>query len=139
VKGKVRQMQAQLARRRMMADVPTADVVVTNPTHFAVALKYDDKKHRAPVVVAKGVDHVATQIRELAKKSKVTLLESPPLARALHHTTEIGAEIPSALYVAVAQVLAYVFQLKRAAEGLGPDPEKPAPEVDPSLSDPKRN
>jgi flagellar biosynthesis protein FlhB len=138
VKGKVRQMQAQLARRRMMADVPTADVVVTNPTHFAVALKYDDKKHRAPIVVAKGVDHVALQIREIAKKSRVTMLEAPPLARALHHSTEIGAEIPSALYVAVAQVLAYVFQLRRAAEGLGPDPEKPAPEVDPSLSDPKR-
>src|SRR4051812_25205160 len=137
VKGKVRQMQAQMARRRMMADVPTADVVVTNPTHFAVALKYDDKKHGAPIVVAKGVDHVATQIREIAKKSKVTLLESPPLARALYRTTEIGAEIPSALYVAVAQVLAYVFQLRRAAEGLGPDPEKPTPDVDPELSDPK--
>ena len=139
VKGKVRQMQAQIARRRMMADVPTADVVVTNPTHFAVALKYDDRKHGAPIVVAKGVDHVATQIREIAKKSKVTLLEAPPLARALYRTTEIGAEIPSALYVAVAQVLAYVFQLRRAAEGLGPDPEKPTPEVDPSLSDPKPN
>ncbi len=138
VKGKVRQMQAQLARRRMMADVPTADVVVTNPTHFAVALRYDDKKHGAPIVVAKGVDHLALQIREIAKKNKVTLLEAPPLARALHHSTEVGAEIPSALYVAVAQVLAYVFQLRRAAEGLGPDPEKPTPEVDPSLSDPKR-
>ena len=139
VKGKVRQMQAQIARRRMMADVPTADVVVTNPTHFAVALKYDDRKHGAPIVVAKGVDYVAEQIREIAKKSKVTLLEAPPLARALYRTTEIGAEIPSALYVAVAQVLAYVFQLRRAAEGLAPDPEKPAPEVDPSLSDPKPN
>ena len=139
VKGKVRQMQAQIARRRMMADVPTADVVVTNPTHFAVALKYDDKKHRAPIVVAKGVDHVATQIRAIAKKSKVTMLEAPPLARALYRTTEIGAEIPSALYVAVAQVLAYVFQLRRAAEGLAPDPEKPTPDVDPSLSDPKPN
>ncbi len=137
VKGKVRQMQAQIARRRMMADVPTADVIVTNPTHFAVALKYDDRTHRAPVVVAKGVDHVAAQIREIARKSKVTLLEAPPLARALYRTTEIGAEIPSALYVAVAQVLAYVFQLRRAAEGLGPDPEKPTPDVDPSLSDPK--
>jgi flagellar biosynthetic protein FlhB len=139
VKGKVRQMQAQIARRRMMADVPTADVVVTNPTHFAVALKYDDRKHGAPIVVAKGVDYVAEQIREIAKKSKVTLLEAPPLARALYRTTEIGAEIPSALYVAVAQVLAYVFQLRRAAEGLGPDPERPTPEVDPSLSDPKPN
>jgi flagellar biosynthetic protein FlhB len=139
VKGKVRQMQAQIARRRMMADVPTADVVVTNPTHFAVALKYDDRKHGAPIVVAKGVDYVAEQIREIAKKSKVTLLEAPPLARALYRTTEIGAEIPSALYVAVAQVLAYVFQLRRAAEGLAPDPEKPTPEVDPSLSDPKPN
>jgi flagellar biosynthetic protein FlhB len=139
VKGRVRQLQAQVARRRMMADVPKADVVVTNPTHFAVALKYDDGKHGAPIVVAKGVDHVAAQIREIARKSKVTLLEAPPLARALYRTTEIGAEIPSALYVAVAQVLAYVFQLRRAAEGLGPEPEKPAPEVDPSLSDPKPN
>jgi len=137
VKGRVRQLQQQMARRRMMADVPTADVVITNPTHFAVALRYDDAKHRAPVVVAKGVDHVATQIRAIAAKNKVTLLEAPPLARALYRTTDIGAEIPSALYVAVAQVLAYVFQLKRAAEGLGPDPEMPTPEVDPALSDPK--
>jgi flagellar biosynthetic protein FlhB len=137
VKGKVRQLQAQMARRRMMADVPSADVVVTNPTHFAVALRYDDGRHRAPVVVAKGVDHVAAQIREIAKGAKVTLLESPPLARALYRTTEIGHEIPSALYVAVAQVLAYVFQLRRAAEGLGPEPDTPTPDVDPALSDPK--
>jgi len=137
VKGRVRQLQQQMARRRMMADVPTANVVVTNPTHFAVALRYDDGKHRAPIVVAKGVDHVATQIREIAAKHKVTLLAAPPLARALYRTTDIGAEIPSALYVAVAQVLAYVFQLKRAAEGLGPDPEMPKPDVDPALSDPK--
>jgi len=137
VKGRVRQLQQQMARRRMMADVPTANVVVTNPTHFAVALRYDDGKHRAPIVVAKGVDYVATQIREIAAKHKVTLLAAPPLARALYRTTDIGAEIPSALYVAVAQVLAYVFQLKRAAEGLGPDPEMPKPDVDPALSDPK--
>jgi len=137
VKGRLRQLQQQMARRRMMADVPTADVVVTNPTHFAVALRYDDKNMRAPTVVAKGVDHVAAQIRLLAEESGVTMLAAPPLARALYRTTDIGAEIPSALYVAVAQVLAYVFQLKRATETGAPDPEPPSPDVDPALSDPK--
>lgn len=137
VKGRVRQLQQQMARRRMMADVPGADVVVTNPTHFAVALRYDDRRDNAPIVVAKGVDHVAAQIREIARKNGVPLLAAPPLARALYRNTDIGAEISGALYVAVAQVLTYVFQLKRAAEGLAPDPEPPSPDVDPTLSDPK--
>jgi len=137
VKNRVRQMQQQMARRRMMADVPTADVVITNPTHFAVALRYDERKSRAPIVVAKGVDHVAERIREIARQNGITLLQAPPLARALYRTTDVGAEIPSALYVAVAQVLAYVFQLKRAVETGSAYPDTPVPEVDPSLSDPK--
>ncbi|MET0225505.1 MAG: flagellar biosynthesis protein FlhB [Dokdonella sp.] len=136
VKGKIRQMQQQMARQRMMADVPTADVVITNPTHFAVALRYDDGRMAAPTVVAKGVDHIAAQIRELAATSRVPMLAAPPLARALYRTTDIGAEIPSALYVAVAQVLTYVFQLQRAIEAGSPYPQEPSPEVDPALSDP---
>jgi flagellar biosynthetic protein FlhB len=136
LKGKLRQMQQQMARRRMMADVPTADVVITNPTHFAVALRYDESRMGAPTVVAKGVDHVATQIRELAAGNGVPLLAAAPLARALYRTTDIGAEIPSALYVAVAQVLTYLFQLQRAIETGAPHPDTPMPEVDPALSDP---
>jgi len=96
----------------MMSDVPTADVIVTNPTHFAVALKYDEGAFGAPRVVAKGADAVAAKIRELAKANNVPLLEAPPLARALYANSEIGDEIPEALYAAVAEVLAYVFQLR---------------------------
>ena len=112
LKGKIRQMQQQAAERKMMQDVPTADVVVTNPTHFAVALKYTEGEGRAPTVVAKGGDHVATAIRELARKSEVTLVEAPLLARALYWNVEIGQEIPVTLYKAVAQLLTYVFQLR---------------------------
>ncbi len=136
IKAKIRQMQRQMAQRRMMADVPTADVVVTNPTHYAVALKYTDGAGGAPRVVAKGADEVAAKIRELAKEHKVTLLEAPPLARALHKHTEIGDEIPEALYAAVAEVLAYVFQLRAYNKGGGNYPDKPSrlrvpPEMDP--------
>jgi len=136
MKAKVRQMQREMSKRRMMADVPTADVVVTNPTHYAVALKYTDGQGGAPRVVAKGSDEVAAKIRELAKENKVALLEAPALARALHKHTEIGDEIPEALYAAVAEVLAYVFQLRtyKAAGGNYPDrPTKLAvpPELDP--------
>jgi flagellar biosynthetic protein FlhB len=136
IKQRVRQVQQQMSRARMMAEVPRADVVVMNPTHFAVALRYDDKKMLAPIVVAKGVDHMALQIREVAKANKVTLLSAPPLARALYRNAEVGHAIPTALYVAVAQVLAYVYQLKQAADGSVPMPEVPTPDVDPALSDP---
>jgi len=125
LKAKVRQVQREMARRRMMAAVPKADVVVTNPTHFAIALKYMEDRHRAPVVVAKGMDAVAARIRELARESGVPQLEAPPLARALYQHVELGAEIPAALYTAVAQVLAYIFQLKRYSQGQGPRPVEP--------------
>jgi flagellar biosynthetic protein FlhB len=129
IKGRIRQVQQQMARQRMMQDVPKADVVVTNPTHFAVALKYDDKRMRAPIVVAKGVDLVAARIREIATESQVPIFEAPPLARVLYRNVDIGQEIPSSVYVAVAQVLTYVFQLKAARlAGMAP-PEKPVVEV----------
>ncbi|MGU7784531.1 flagellar biosynthesis protein FlhB [Burkholderia sp. PU8-34] len=113
VKGRIRQQQRAIARRRMMAAVPKADVVVTNPTHFAVALQYTDGAMRAPKVVAKGVNLVAARIRELAAEHNVPLLEAPPLARALYHNVELEREIPGSLYAAVAEVLAWVYQLKR--------------------------
>ncbi|WGG51655.1 flagellar biosynthesis protein FlhB [Rugamonas sp. DEMB1] len=136
VKAKIRQLQREMAKRRMMADVPTADVVVTNPTHYAVALKYADGARGAPRVVAKGSDEVAAKIREIARENNVALLEAPALARALHKHTEIGDEIPEALYAAVAEVLAYVFQLRSFSKNGGHKPDKPAklevpPELDP--------
>jgi flagellar biosynthetic protein FlhB len=109
---RIRQMQQQLARRRMMHKVPTADVVVVNPTHFAVALKYDPKQMRAPRVVAKGVDLVAANIRRIAQEHKVPVFESPQLARALYRSTDLNKEIPAGLYVAVAQVLSYIFRVR---------------------------
>lgn len=112
VKGQIRRMQQQLASGRMMEAVPTADVVVVNPTHYAVALKYDPKKAQAPIVVAKGVDEVALNIRKVASAHKVAIVEAPPLARVLHAQAEIDREIPVKLYQAVAQVLSYVYQLK---------------------------
>jgi flagellar biosynthetic protein FlhB len=125
VKARIRSQQREMARKRMMAAVPQADVVVTNPTHFAVALKYSEGRSGAPVVVAKGADHVAEKIKELARAHGVPQLEAPPLARALYRHVDIGAEIPAALYTAVAQVLAYVFQLKRYAEGRAARPAEP--------------
>ena len=118
MKAKIRAMQRDSARHRMMEAVPTADVIVTNPTHFAVALKYDDRKMRAPRVVAKGADLIALRIREIGTEHQVPVLEQPALARALHRHAEIGDEVPAALYNAVAQVLAYVYQLKRLAPGM---------------------
>jgi flagellar biosynthetic protein FlhB len=125
IKGKIRQMQREMAKRRMMNDVPTADVVVTNPTHFAVALKYSDGQRGAPKVVAKGSDEVAAKIREIARENNVPLLEAPPLARALFKHSEIGDEIPEQLYSAVAEVLAYVFQLRLFNKGNGNRPVAP--------------
>ena len=136
IKAKLRQMQREMSRRRMMAAVPTADVVVTNPTHYAVALKYADNARGAPQVVAKGSDEVAARIRALAKENNVAILEAPALARALHKHTEIGDEIPEALYAAVAEVLAYVFQLRAYGKNGGSRPGLPSkievpPELDP--------
>ncbi|HTN67068.1 MAG TPA: flagellar biosynthesis protein FlhB [Burkholderiaceae bacterium] len=136
IKAKIRSMQREMARRRMMSEVPTADVVVTNPTHYAVALKYADGAMRAPKVVAKGADEVAAKIRELAAANNVPMLEAPALARALHRHTELGDEIPEALYTAVAEVLAYVFQLRSYKQQGGLRPELPQeldvpPELDP--------
>ena len=138
MKGRIRQVQQAQARRRMMEELPQADVVVVNPTHFAVALRYDDGRMGAPRVIAKGVDVLAQQIRLVAGSHRIPLVEAPPLARALYATTELGREIPAALYVAVAQVLAYVYQLKQAtAQGETP-PAAPTPEVDPDLMGPYR-
>jgi len=122
LKARIRQQQREISRRRMMAEIPHADVVVTNPTHYAVALKYSDGEMRAPRVVAKGADRVAARIREIAAENGVPTLEAPPLARALYRHTELGDEIPAALYAAVAEVLAYVFQLRhyRSAGGYAP-------------------
>ncbi len=112
VKGQIRRMQHQLASRRMMEAVPNADVIVVNPTHYAVALKYDSAKSRAPVVVAKGVDEVALAIRKVADAHRVPIVSAPPLARVLHAQVDLDREIPVKLYQAVAQVLSYVYQLK---------------------------
>ena len=128
VKGKVRQLQREMAQRRMMEAVPEADVVITNPEHFSVALKYDVDGGGAPMVLAKGVDFMAIKIREIANAHEILILEAPPLARAIYFTTEVEEEIPSTLYLAVAQVLAYVFQLKSHKEGKGRRP-KPLPEI----------
>ena len=125
VKSKVRQLQREAAQRRMMADVPDADVIITNPTHYSVALKYDQGEMDAPIVVAKGVDHVALKIREIANNYEITMVEAPPLARAIYHTTDIQGPIPEGLYVAVAQILAYVYQLKMYKDFKGPKPQHP--------------
>jgi flagellar biosynthetic protein FlhB len=136
VKARIRAQQREMARRRMMSEVPNADVVVTNPTHYAVALKYTDGRMGAPRVVAKGADAVAAKIRELAAEHRVPTLEAPPLARALFRHTELGDEIPATLYAAVAEVLAYVFQLRQFRASGGVYPSLPAalpvpPELDP--------
>jgi flagellar biosynthetic protein FlhB len=111
-KSRIRAVQRQMAQQRMMHEIPTADVVVTNPTHYAVALRYDKEGNGAPIVVAMGVDLIAGQIRKVAVANGVMVIEAPPLARALYYNSEIGAEIPAGLYVAVAQLLAYVYQLR---------------------------
>lgn len=131
VKGRIRQLQREMAERRMMQAVPQADVVITNPTHFAVALKYDPGKGSAPVLLAKGGDFLALKIREIAQEHKVMVLESPALARAVYYSTELDQEIPAGLYLAVAQVLAYVYQLRQYQAGKGkrpgPLPDFPIP------------
>jgi flagellar biosynthetic protein FlhB len=132
VKARIRSLQREAARKRMMAEIPKADVIITNPTHYAVALRYQDSAMRAPKVVAKGSHLLAGRIRELAQQHQIPILESPRLARALYHHTELGDEIPETLYTAVAEVLAYVFQLRRYREYGGAVPqlsqELPVPE-----------
>jgi flagellar biosynthetic protein FlhB len=125
VKGRIRALQQEFSRRRMMEQVPRADVVITNPTHYAVALRYDHLSTRAPVVVAKGADLIASQIRLVADQHDVTIVLAPPLARALFASTDIDREIPAGLYVAVATVLAYVYQLRHAYENGDMPPEQP--------------
>lgn len=129
LKARIRSLQREASRKRMMAEVPKADVVVTNPTHYSVALSYQDGKSAAPRVVAKGVHLIAARIRELATEHRVPIVEAPPLARALYRHTEIGDEIPEPLYRAVAEVLAYVFQLRRydAMGGDAPTPPEDLP------------
>ncbi|HWU84119.1 MAG TPA: flagellar biosynthesis protein FlhB, partial [Rhodocyclaceae bacterium] len=138
VKGRIRRQQRELARRRMMQEVPKADVVVTNPTHFAVALKYDSSRMSAPQVVAKGMNLVAAHIREIAESNRVPVLEAPPLARALYKHAELGDQVPSALYTAVAEVMAYVYQLGQylnGAQGMAA-PEAPRAIAVPAALDP---
>ncbi|MFC5568966.1 flagellar biosynthesis protein FlhB [Lysobacter yangpyeongensis] len=129
VKARVRQVAREMSRRRMMEAVPTADVVITNPTHYAVALKYSAGAMRAPKVVAKGVDEMALAIRELAGKHRIAIVEAPPLARALYRLAKVDQEIPVKLYAAVAQVLSYVYQLKAWVPGRGPMPTLNAVDV----------
>jgi flagellar biosynthetic protein FlhB len=124
VKQRIRQLQYEMTQRRMMESVPDADVIITNPTHFAVALKYDPEKGGAPMLVAKGVDFVALKIREIGAHHQILILESPGLARSIYYSTDLDQEIPAGLYLAVAQVLAYVYQIRQyhAGGGKRPDP-----------------
>lgn len=123
VKGRIRMMQRELAQRRMMAEIPNADVIITNPEHFSVALRYDSKMDRAPIVVAKGSDFTALKIREIAASYDITIVPAPPLARAIYYSTELEQQIPDGLFIAVAQLLAYVFQLKQYKQGRGKKPK----------------
>ncbi|MFT7388302.1 MAG: flagellar biosynthetic protein FlhB [Candidatus Endobugula sp.] len=125
VKSKIRQLQQEVANRKMMGEVPEADVVITNPTHYAIAIKYNPDSMETPIVVAKGVEHVAFRIRDVAKEHGVDIIESPVLARAIYNTTKIDESIPKGLYVAVAKVLAYVFQLRNFKRGIAQRPSFP--------------
>ena len=129
VKQRIRQLQRDMSQRRMMAAIPDADVIITNPTHYAVALKYDPEKGGAPMLLAKGSDFLALKIREIGTKHNILLLESPALARSIYYSTELEQEIPAGLYLAVAQVLAYVYQIRQyqAGKGKRPDPLKDLP------------
>lgn len=140
VKGRIKQRMREMARKRMLAAVPTADLVVMNPTHFAVALKYEEGRAAAPRVVAKGADLLAFKIRDIAREHKVPVLQAPPLARALYAHTKVDHEIPARLFSAVAQVLAYVYQLRAALAGRGAwpadlPPIAVPPDLDPLTAD----
>jgi flagellar biosynthetic protein FlhB len=136
VKGRIRALQREMARRRMMAEVPKADVVVTNPAHFSVALRYDASRMSAPIVVAKGRGELALKIREIAREHNVALLEAPALARALYTHCELEEAVPAALFTAVAEVMAYVYQLNEAMENGLPAPQPPADLPVPARFDP---
>lgn len=143
VKGRIRQQQQAMARRRMMSKVPTADVIVTNPTHYAVALSYQQDSMAAPTVIAKGADQVAARIRELGDEHRIPRLEAPPLARALYHHVDLDREIPGDLYTAVAEVLAWAFRLKQMQTEGGERPPTPRdlpvpPELDDGVADSAR-
>ena len=139
MKGKMRQRQRELAQRSSVNAVPKADFVVMNPTHFAVAIRYDEKTMGAPQVISKGADLMAMKIRDIAKHHAIPVLQSPMLARALYANAELNEDIPSALYTAVAQVLAYIYKLRAAMQGAGPMPmDVPQPFVPPEL-DPLSN
>ena len=125
LRGRIKAIQREMSRRRMMQDVPKADVVLVNPTHFAVALKYDSRSSGAPQVLAKGADLLAFKIRQIAEHHHIHVYREPALTRALYYSTKIGQEIPRTLYIAVAQVLAYVFQTDRANKYGGPQPKRP--------------
>jgi flagellar biosynthetic protein FlhB len=137
VKARIRQQQRAMARRRMMSEVPGADVIVTNPTHYAVALVYKDGQGGAPKVVAKGSGLVAAKVRGIGAEHKVPILSAPPLARALFHHVELGQEIPAELYSAVAEVLAWVFQLRNWNMGMGTEPQMPTSLIVPPGLDPE--
>lgn len=132
VKQRIRQLQYQMTQNRMMSNLPQADVIITNPEHYSVALKYRQGGDGAPILIAKGVDLIAMKIREVARLNNITIIESPVLARAIFYNTRLDEEIPEGLYKAVAQVLAYVFQLRQYKPGKGPKPvlsnELPVPE-----------
>lgn len=113
IKAKIRQIQMEASRKRMMSEVPNADVVITNPTHYAVAIKYDEEKFKAPVVVAKGMDNIAQQIKKIARENSVHIVQNPPLARSLYAQVEVDKPIPNELFSAVAEVLAYVYKMNK--------------------------
>ena len=139
LKAQIRRQQQQMAKRRMMAEVPKADIIVTNPTHYAVALKYSDGEMRAPRVIAKGADLVALRIRAMAQEHSIPVLEAPPLTRALFRHTQLGEEIPLTLYAAVAEVLAWAYQLKRQYSEGGVLPRTPQDLPVPASLDPLAN
>ncbi len=129
IKGRIKRTQYEMSQRRMMADVPNSDVVITNPTHFSVALKYDATVGGAPQVIAKGMDEMAVHIRTIAKENNVEIIQSPALARSLYYTTEVGDDIPEELFTAVAQVLAFIFQLNEHKKGRAHRPSPVAKEL----------
>lgn len=139
VRGQIRSRQREAARRRMLSAVPAADIVVVNPTHYAVAIRYDEAAGGAPRVVAKGIDELAMRIQAIARESGVPVLSAPPLARALYAHVELEHEVPQALYVAVAQVLVYVYQLKQWVPGRSAAPKAPADLPVPPGLDPKNS
>lgn len=123
IKQKIRQLQQQMANNRMLQELPSADVVITNPDHYSVALRYDQGTDPAPIVVAKGLDFMAFKIRDIASEHSIPIVSAPPLARAVYFNSEVGDEIPAGLYVAVAQILAYIYQLRRWAKGQAKKPK----------------